>query len=83
MTGLHRTPLTTSRKVECAVLAVAGQEIHGTISEISREFGLSRPTVYDARNTAGEVLREPFENEESAYRTGCVSRSMTHSLSGR
>lgn len=68
MTGLHRTPLTTSRKVECAVLAVAGQEIHGTISEISREFGLSRPTVYDARNTACEVLREHFEHEESAYR---------------
>lgn len=69
MTGLHRTPLTTSRKVECAAMVLAGQEVHGTISEIGREFGLSRPTVYDVRDTADEVLREHFENEESAYRT--------------
>jgi hypothetical protein len=68
MTGLHRTPLTTSQKTQCAALALAGQEVHGTISEVSREFGISRPTVYEARNTAGEVLREHFEQEESAYR---------------
>ena len=67
MTGLHRTPLTTSQKVECAAMALAGQEVHGTISEISREFGLSRPTVYEARNTAGEMLREHF-GKESVYR---------------
>ena len=27
MTGLHRTPLTTSQKVECAALALAGQDV--------------------------------------------------------
>ncbi len=68
MTGLHRTPLTTSQKTQCAAIALAGQEVHGTISEISREFGISRPTVYEARNTADEVLREHFEKEESGYR---------------
>jgi hypothetical protein len=69
MTGLHRTPLTTSQKVECAAKTLAGQEVHGTISAVSREFGLSRPTVYDVRDTAGEVLREHFEPAESAYQT--------------
>jgi len=68
MTGVHRTPLTTSQKTQCAAMALAGQEAHGTISEVSREFGLSRPTVYEARNTAGEMLREHFEKAESAYR---------------
>ncbi len=68
MTGLHRTPLTTSQKVECAVMAAAGQEVHGTISEVSREFGISRPTVYEARSAACEVLRGHFEKQESAYR---------------
>ena len=68
MTGLHRTPLTTSQKTQCAVKALAGQEVHGTISAISREFGISRPTVYEARSTAGEMLREHFEQEDSAYR---------------
>ena len=68
MTGLHRTALTTSQKTQCAAMALAGQEVHGTISEVSREFGISRPTVYEARSTAGEVLREHFEKEESAHR---------------
>ncbi len=68
MTELHRTPLTTSQKSQCAVKALAGQEVHGMISAISREFGISRPTVYEARNTAGELLREHFEQEDSAYR---------------
>ena len=68
MTGLHRTPLTTSQKIECAVMAAAGQEVYGAISEVSREFGISRPTVYKARDTACEVLRGHFEQEESAYR---------------
>jgi transposase-like protein len=49
-------------------MALAGQEVHGTISEVSREFGIFRPTVYEARSTAGEVLRGHFEQEESAYR---------------
>ena len=69
MTGLHRTPLTTSQKTQCAAMALAGQEVHGTISEVSREFGISRPTVYEARHAAGEVLREHFEKEESAHQT--------------
>ncbi len=69
MTGLHRTALTTSRKVECAAKGLAGQEVHGTISTLSREFGLSRPTVYEVRNTAGEVLSEHFEKPDTEYRT--------------
>ncbi len=68
MTGLHRTPLTTSQKTQCAAIALAGQEVHGTISAISREFGISRPTVYEARSTVDEMLREHFEQEPCAYR---------------
>ena len=67
MTGLHRTPLTTSQKAQCAAKALAGQEVHGTISELSREFGISRPTVYETRAAAGEVLREHFDKDECAH----------------
>nr|MBS0020221.1 hypothetical protein [Gammaproteobacteria bacterium] len=52
-------------------------------AELRREFGLSRPTVYEARNTAGEVLREHFEKAESAYRVVRVLKSMTPSLSAQ
>jgi hypothetical protein len=65
MTGLHRTPLTTSQKMECVAKALAGQEDYGGIAGLSREYGVSRPTVYAAKGTASEVLREHFEEPES------------------
>lgn len=68
MSGLHRTPLTTSQKVKCAAMAVAGQDVHGKMSALSDEFGISRPTLYEARVAAGEVLKEHFEKEEPAHR---------------
>ncbi len=61
MTGLHRTPLTTSQKIQCAAESLARQDEHGAKSALSREFGISRPTVYAAGETANEVLREHFE----------------------
>ena len=67
MTGLHRTALTTSQKVQCAARALAGQEVHGTVSELARQFNISRPTVYDARGVAAEVLTEHFEKGEGEH----------------
>ncbi len=48
MTGLHRTPLTTSQKMECVGKALAGQAGCGGIAALSRDYGFSRPTVYAA-----------------------------------
>ncbi|MFT5176038.1 MAG: transposase-like protein, partial [Gammaproteobacteria bacterium] len=67
MTGLHRTPLTTSQKVDCAAQALAGQEAHGTLSELSRQFGVSRPTLYQAREVAGAVLTRHFARDEAEH----------------
>ena len=65
MTGLHRTPLMTSQKIECVAKALAGQEDGGGIAGLSREYEVSRPTVYAAKGAALEVLREHFEEPES------------------
>jgi hypothetical protein len=65
MTGLHRTPLTTSQKMEWVAKALAGQEACGGIAGLSRSSGVSRPTVYAAKGAALEVLREHFEEPES------------------
>jgi hypothetical protein len=65
MTSLHRTPLTTSQKIECVAKAIAGQEDGGGIAGLSRSSGVSRPTVYAAKGAAWEVLREHFEEPES------------------
>jgi Transposase len=65
MTSLHRTPLTTSQKIECVAKALAGQEDCGGIAGLSRSSGVSRPTVYAAKGAALEVLREHFEESES------------------
>src|SRR2546430_7204187 len=66
MTSLHRTPLTTSQKIECVAKALAGPEDCGGIAGLSRSSGgVSRPTVYAAKGAALEVLREHFEESES------------------
>lgn len=72
MTGLHRTPLTTSQKVQCAAMALAGQEVHGTISALGEQFNLSRPTLYQARHAAREALYSHFEKDEAAHRVVSV-----------
>ena len=72
MSGLHRTPLTTSQKVECAALALAGQDVHGTVSGLSERFNISRPTLYEARHTANEVLYSHFGKDEAAHRVVSV-----------
>ena len=61
MNGLQRTDLTTSRKVEFAAKALARQQQHGAKAELSRQYEVSRPTVYSAGATAEAVLTEYFE----------------------
>ena len=60
MTGLQRTDLTASQKVEFAAKALARQE-HGAITALGGNFGVSRPTVYAAAQTAEQVLGHHFE----------------------
>ena len=60
MTSLNRTDLTTAQKIQCAAQALT-QQAHGVITSLSREFGLSRPTVYEAAATAEAVLEKHFE----------------------
>lgn len=60
MTTLDRTPLVLSEKIDCAVGALAAQERHGALSDLSREFGISRPTLYEVRETAATVLEAHF-----------------------
>ena len=64
MTRLDRTPLALSDKIDCAVQALAAQGSHGAISELSRAFGISRPTLYQARDTASTVLEAHFTGSQ-------------------
>jgi hypothetical protein len=52
MTGLNRTDLPTSHKVQLAASALAGQGIYGAITDLAQTFEVSRPTVYAAALTA-------------------------------
>ncbi len=73
MTTLDRTPLVLSEKIDCAVGALAAQERHGALSDLSREFGISRPTLYEARETASAVLAAHFGSSQSQGGTVWVS----------
>lgn len=65
MTGLNRTDLPTSLKVELAASALSGQGEYGAITELAEMFEVSRPTVYGAAQTAEEVLTKYFESSAS------------------
>jgi hypothetical protein len=56
--------LTLAEKIDCAARALAIQDQHGAISELSREFTISRPTLYEARETASAVLEAHFKKSE-------------------
>lgn len=60
MTGLNRTTLTTPQKIDFAANALARQEEHGAKSALSKEYGVSRSTVYAASDLAQEVLAHHF-----------------------
>jgi len=72
MTRLHRTPLTLPEKIDCAARALATRDRHGVISDLSREFAVSRPTLYEARETATEVLEAHFKKSEPHGKPVCV-----------
>ncbi|MFH0901121.1 MAG: hypothetical protein V2A73_10885 [Pseudomonadota bacterium] len=60
MTALAETDLTTSQKTQLAAAAVAQQGKYGVVVNLARQYELSRPTVYSARNEAAAVLEEHF-----------------------
>lgn len=62
MTTLHRTNLTTPQKIQCAAAAVSRQHEHGATTAISREHGISRPTVYAVGAAAEALLEAHFES---------------------
>jgi len=60
MTGLNRTDLPTSHRVQLAASALAGQGIYGAVTDLAQTFEVSRPTVYSAAQTAEDVLTQHF-----------------------
>ena len=72
MTGLNRTDLPTSYKIELAASSLALQGVYGAKTELAEEFGVSRSTVYAAGDTAHEVLEEHFVGAESETATVVV-----------
>ncbi len=64
MTGLHNTDLTTSQKIEFSAKLLANQGLHGAITDLSREYEVSRPTSYQVQETAEELLKEHFKQSQ-------------------
>lgn len=64
MTNLSKTDLPTSQKIELAVFSLATQGEYGSVSSLATAFEVSRPTVYEARNTAQELLNRHFNASE-------------------
>jgi hypothetical protein len=65
MTVLNQTDLSTSHKVHLAVLSLATQGDYGSISALASQFEVSRPTIYDVRQTTSDVLERHFDSSVS------------------
>ncbi len=65
MTGLNRTDLPTSHRVQLAASALAGQGTYGAVTDLAQTFEVSRPTVYSAAQTAEDVLTQHFAASEA------------------
>ena len=64
MTGLSRTNLSTSHKAHLAASAFAGQGTYGTETNLARQYGVSRPTVYAAGETGQTVMEQHYADVE-------------------
>lgn len=67
MTGLHRTHMTTSQKVEFSAKAVANIDRHGTISQLSQDYQISRPTAYKAVDDVWKLLQGHYSKSEEEH----------------
>lgn len=65
MTGLGRTDLSTSHKAHLAASAFGQQGVYGAMTGLAEQYGVSRPTVYDAAKVGQAVLVEHFERAET------------------
>lgn len=72
MTGLHNTNLTTPQKIECSAKTLANQGLHGSISQLSQEYELSRPTIYQVQETAQEILSQHFSQTQEQLKVRTV-----------
>ena len=59
MTCLNRTDLTILQKIQCSIQALLAQ-LYGGMSHLSREFNLSRPTLYASASTVKGLLETHF-----------------------
>ena len=60
MTELHRTPLSTSQKVNIGLQAATCQNYGVPLTDLSDEVGLSRPTLYETQATVHTLLEQHF-----------------------
>ena len=60
MTGLARTDLATPERAHLAATAIAGQGRWGAVTEAAAAFGVSRDTVYSAREQGMQALSRHF-----------------------
>jgi len=77
-TALKRTELWLDEKTMLSASALAGCDEHGAKSKLARHYGVSRPTVYSAMQTASTVLAEHFDEQESKAVVVKVDEAQLH-----
>lgn len=64
MSALNKTCLSFAQKIQLGINVFSGQEQHGTITQLSEEFGISRHTIYGVKDTINNLVNEYYSAQE-------------------
>ncbi|MCN4144313.1 MAG: hypothetical protein LC437_04365 [Thiohalomonas sp.] len=73
MTGLHNTDLRTSQKIEFSAKVLVNQVLHGSVTQMSQEYGLSCPTLYPLQENTAEILFQHFSQTQEQLKARTIT----------
>ncbi|MCN4145037.1 MAG: hypothetical protein LC437_08455 [Thiohalomonas sp.] len=73
MTGLHNTDLTTSQEIEFSAKVLANKGLHGSVTQMSQEYALSRPTLYCVQENTAEILFQHLSQTQEQLKARTIT----------
>ncbi|MCN4144831.1 MAG: hypothetical protein LC437_07245, partial [Thiohalomonas sp.] len=70
---MHKTNLTTPQKIEFSAKVLPNQGLHDSVTQMSQEYGLSRPTLYRVHENTAEILFQHFTQTQEQLKARTIT----------